>query len=289
MLSVLSDLKKSGLSVSDLSSQYWCERQMELNYKFGKKITAQIKSGTKMHEELEEKVNIPVMLEPTSWPDSLFKILYTSYLAVTNLQKKGKGREVQMYGSINGYRLSGRIDELELEGSKVIISDDKTKTGTKLPSDAQLVTNKVQMFMYRKMMDDIRSGSYSFENFKVAQNLGRMVLSPNFLMQLKMTGVDPNLSSLDNIAKAYFTELSRLPTPSDTLRVRYIDKTTGDEIKAYNFEYNVQETQAIIQYVIKYWNGERPSAPVPESEKWKCNFCKFFGGECKVWYNQGQL
>ena len=36
---------------------------------------------------------------------------------------------------------------------------------------------------------------------------------------------------------------------------------------------------------MKYWNGERKSLPVPEKESWKCNYCVFFGKECKAWWS----
>jgi exonuclease V len=289
LLGILNDLKKTGLSVSDIASAYWCERQMELNYRFGKKITAEIRTGRAMHERLEEDVNVPIMLEPTTWPDKMFKMIYTSYLAVSGLQKRGKGREIQMYGSINGYRLSGRIDQLEMEGGKVVISDDKTRTGSSPPSDAQVLTNRIQMFTYRKMLDDARGGSYGFQNFSRAYQVEKMTLSDQFRRQLKMTGVEEGLSSVDAVSRAYFGALGKLPEPSDTLRVRYIDKTTGDEIRIYSFDYNPQEAQEAIRYTLQFWNGERQSNPVKEEEKWKCNSCRFFGDQCKVWWPQGRL
>ena len=49
-----------------------------------------------------------------------------------------------------------------------------------------------------------------------------------------------------------------------------------------------EEAQEAIKYVLQFWNGERESAPVKEAEKWKCNSCKFFGGQCKVWWTPGQ-
>ncbi len=288
-MSVLSDLKKTGLSVSDIASAYWCERQMELNYRFGKKITAEIRAGRAVHERLEEDVNVPLALEPTTWPDKMFKMVYTSYLAVRGLQERGKGREIQMYGSINGYRLSGRIDQLEMEGGKVVISDDKTRTGPSPPSDAQVLTNRIQMFMYRKMVDDARSGSYSYQNFSKAYQPERMRLSDQFKRQLKATGVEGSLAGVEPVSRAYFDALLKMPEPSDRLKVRYIDKTTGNEIRIYSFDYNGQETQDAIRHVLQFWNGERESQPVKEAEKWKCNSCKFFGDQCKVWWPQGRL
>ena len=78
---------------------------MEFNYKYGKKITAAIKAGTSLHEELEGEVNVPIILQPTGYADFLYKSLYTSYMALLALKKNKKTREVQVYGSISGYKI----------------------------------------------------------------------------------------------------------------------------------------------------------------------------------------
>jgi hypothetical protein len=71
--------------------------------------------------------------------------------------------------------------------------------------------------------------------------------------------------------------------------VRYIDQFTGKEIKSHKVAYDKNETDTILKYVLKYWNGERQSTPVPHSESWKCKFCVFYGKECKVWWDQKAL
>ena len=75
----------------------------------------------------------------------------------------------------------------------------------------------------------------------------------------------------------------------NTLYIRYINQFTGEEIKQHKMEYKKEEMDGIIRYVLKYWNGERESARVPEQEQWKCNYCVFFGKECKVWWGQKGL
>ena len=81
-MGVLNDLKKTGITVSDITSQYWCELQMEYNYRYGQKITRAMKEGKAMHAELEDEVNVPILLQPRSYPDSLYKNLYTSLEAI---------------------------------------------------------------------------------------------------------------------------------------------------------------------------------------------------------------
>lgn len=285
----MSDLKKSSISVSDIASQYWCELQMENNYRYGQKITKAMKEGRVIHEELEEEVNIPIMLQPKSYPDSLYKILYTSLEATKALKANKKTREIQLYGSINGYKLVGKIDNLEIRNGMVIVSEDKTRQSNKMPSEAQQLIHRIQVMVYRKLLEDLRTGSYGFQNFDAAYKPAAMQLTDEFKRQLNAISVPAQSQSISSIAKELFTALNGMERISNTLIIRYIEQFTGKEIKQFTFEYSETEMNDIIKYILKYWNGERKAMPVPESEKWKCNHCMFFGKECKVWWDQRVL
>ena len=94
---------------------------MEYNYRYGRRITEEIKGGRLIHEELEEETNVPVILQPKNYADAIYKNLYQSHVALGSLKKKGKTREVQVYGSVTGYKLVGKIDELQLKDGTVMI------------------------------------------------------------------------------------------------------------------------------------------------------------------------
>ncbi len=282
-------LHKSSISITDIASQYWCEKQMELNYIYGKRINNAIRQGKALHEELEEQVNIPVILQPKSYADALYKGLYTSYMSIKALKENGKTREVSIYGSENGFKLVGKIDQLEIKGDKLIIMEDKTRGNDNLPTSAQQSTHKVQVMMYYKMLRDVKEGSYTARNFEAAYRLNSLVLTSEFKRQLDALGVSEQLQGLSQIAAAYFSELSSTPELSDTLVIRYINQFTGKEIKVYRIKYNDSELDGTLQYVMKYWRGERDAMPVPKEENWKCRFCVFFGKECKVWWPQKVL
>lgn len=262
---------------------------MELNYIYGSKITKEIKKGAAIHESLEEQANIPVVMQPKSYSDALYKSLYTSYLAVSTLPERQKCREVQMYGSIGGYKLVGRIDQLAMENGKVVVSEDKTKANFKMPSEAQVITHKAQLLIYRKMLEDLVVGEYGIKNFSVGYSIDKLKLSDEFLRQIKAMGIEEYLWSVPAVAHAFFSALTKLGGVSNSLKIRYLDQITRDEIKIYTFDYNKSDADNVITYVLKYWNGERKALPVPENEKWKCNFCVFYGKECKVWWQQKEL
>ncbi len=263
---------------------------MEYNYKYGKKITAQIKEGRAIHEELENEVNVPIMLQPRSYPDALYRDLYRSYMALQALKGNTRTREVSIYGSINGYTLVGKIDELQrsADGS-ITVLEDKTKQSDTIPSESQSLTHKVQIMLYKRMIDDIMNNSYGIENFKRAYHTNEMVLTEEFTRQLEALGIDKNLYSINSIAQRFFDAFASVGRISGSLHIRYINQYTGKELKLYKFDYKSDDMDNIIKYSLKYWNGERESMPVPENEQWKCNYCVFFGKECKVWYKQKGL
>jgi exonuclease V len=97
------------------------------------------------------------------------------------------------------------------------------------------------------------------------------------------------MQSVDALVDTYFDGMTSLAAISETLHIRYINQFTGKEIKVYRFQYDRQSIESSLEFVLKYWKGERESLPVPETEKWKCNYCVFFGNRCKVWWAQKQL
>jgi exonuclease V len=184
----------------------------------------------------------------------------------------------------------GKIDELQAsKDGDVTILEDKTKQSDTIPSESQSLTHKVQIMMYKKMTDDIIGGSYGFQNFARAYRTDGMALSEEFKRQLDTIKVEKNLQEVSKIAQRFFDAFASIGKINSNLHIRYINQFSGKEIKLYKFDYRKEEMDDITKYILKYWNGERESMPVPENEQWKCNYCVFFGKECKVWYKQKGL
>ena len=261
---------------------------MEYNYRYGKRITEQIKGGKLIHEELEEEANVPIILQPKSYADAIYKKLYESCVALDSLKKKGRTREVSLYGRMSNYRLVGKVDELRLRDGMTVIREDKTRANAKIPSESQMTTHKIQVLMYRMLLGDITAGRYTSEAFKKVFGTSTLRMTEEFRRQLNALGIEAALQSVDSVADRYFGSMTDLRV-SDTLELRYIDQFTGNEIKLYTFQYSNDEAQQVVQYALKYWDGGRESMPVPEQERWKCNYCVFFGKECKVWWPQKVL
>ncbi len=262
---------------------------MELNYLYGQKITKEIRKGRQIHGDLESETNVPIVLMPKGYPDYMYKSMYTSYMALKTLKEKNKTREVQVYGSIDGFKIVGKIDQLDLKDGEVIVQEDKTRGSDNIPSDAQILTHKAQVMLYRKLLEDIIAERYTAKAFKESYKTSNMLLTPEFKRQLEAIGVEHDLMGIYSITEAFFSSIRKMGRLSDTLYLRYINQFTGNVIKLHKLKYSDEEMTQMLDFVMKYWKGEREALPVPEQEKWKCNFCAFFGKECKVWWSQAKL
>jgi exonuclease V len=281
----LQRLNRKSISAKDIANQFWCEKQMELYYTHPTRMTYAMEQGTAIHEKMQGEVYVPLTVEPATWPDRLYKTAYENILTLNTLHKDMMGRELKVYGSLNGYSVVGQIDELRMVNGKVTIVENKTTNpGRKLEAE-YTKPHIVQVMLYRRMMDEIRDRAYGYQNFQVLYKTDTMKMSDKFIEGLKSIGLKDELLSLKEIYTRMFNEVSALPGFNDELVVHYLDRNTNKSITEMTVRYDRAAIDKDIIYALKYWNGERDAAPVPESEKWKCNICRFFGKECKVWWS----
>jgi exonuclease V len=263
---------------------------MELNNVYGSKITAEIKQGRKMHEELESETNpVPVVLVPKSYADVMYKILYTSASALDVLQENKISREIQIYGSIGGFTVVGKMDQLQIKDGEVFIWEDKTKSNDNIPTEPQMLSHKVQVMLYRKLLIDIVTKKYTIDMYRRKYGIVTLRVSEEFARQLDTLSIPKPMQSVDAMAIRYFDNIAKLGKISEQLHIKYINQFTGKEIALHKFNYNEDEMNKELDFVMKYWKGEREAMPVPMGEKWKCGYCVFFGKECKVWWPQQKL
>ncbi len=285
----LKRLKKQSIRATDVAAQYWCERQMEYQYIYGERITKEIKKGKEIHKEMEEETNVPIVLQSKTYDDYMYKVLYTSVVALETLLKNKKSREIMLYGMLNGFPFVGKMDMLEIKDGETLVWEDKTKANDNLPSEPQLLTHKIQVMLYKRMLDEIKGGRYTLEMFRKLFRTQALKISMEFARQLDALKIDMALQTVDSVAVRYFELMNQLPKIGEDLHIKYINQFTGKEIKLYRFKYDAKEIENTLDFVLKYWKGEREAMPVPESEKWKCNYCVFFGKECKQWWPQAKL
>ncbi|MDE1856927.1 MAG: PD-(D/E)XK nuclease family protein [Candidatus Micrarchaeota archaeon] len=284
-MNVLEKLHMQSIPVYDIASQVgWCEKQMELKHLFKAKVTVteSVKTGREAHSQLEAEVEIKVPLRPATWAERMFTEFYTAKLKIDSLSGGARVREIKLYGSINGFRLTGKVDQLQSVDGSVMISDDKFVNPEKVPWEMPL-THKVQLMLYKRMLDDIVSGSYGYQNFSRSYNTATMQLGAEFAEQARSMGVPDNQISVDAAARGFFDSAKGLRI-ANNLEVRYKNRGTREELKVYSLNYDKNEIDQITRFALKYWNGERQALPVPENEVYKCRSCDFYGNQCKVWW-----
>ncbi|MCL5679800.1 MAG: exonuclease V [Candidatus Marsarchaeota archaeon] len=288
-MDALQRLGKKSIRATDIAAQYWCEKQMELNYLKGPEITKEILKGKEIHEELENETNIPIVLQTKSYADFMYKSLYTTYKALETLKKNKKSRELLLYGNLGKFRVVGKMDELLVSNGNVVIVEDKTRASDKMPSAAQTKSHRAQVILYKKLLRDMISGIYNEDLFSREYGINRLSVTKEFERQLDALGVEKGIQTLPEITLKFFREYRSIGRLSDTMVIRYINQYTGKRIDNYKFKASDEELDGTISFALKYWNGEREALPVPYEEKWKCEYCMFFGKECKVWSPQRKL
>ena len=263
---------------------------MELNYIYGQKFTKEMAKGRKIHEALQDEVYVPLAIEPVTYRDYMYKTAYENVMSLRSLKANGVCREMRVYGSVNGYKISGQIDEMKVKEGRVRVVERKTTEAGKQLTSTYTRPHVVQIMLYRKMLEDIRSKRYAFENFCAVYGVGagKESVSDPFRRELVAMGLKEQNLDIYEMYKKMFGEMYSMPELSDTLEIAYVDRFSGKQIASLDVQYSDEAVNRDIVYAMGYWLGKRESATVPESETRKCNFCKFFGKECKVWW-KGQI
>jgi exonuclease V len=278
----LEKFKKRSISVSDIASQFWCEKKLELTYLFGKKISEEQKKGKEFHQELEREVERVVDIEPINYADYLFIKFFNLSKTLEHLEKEGIAREIPIFGSIEGFFITGQIDEIQRKEGKNFIIETKTRT-TSLPAgDFLRKVIKVQLFLYKKLLEDSSFGNFSLKNVNNFFGLNKLKLSEGFIRQLKANGIEEK--ELIEVAREAYEKILHIGEISKKLEVIYVDQYTGKNLKKETFVFDEEEFKEMMKFAFAYWKGKREALPVPKEEVQKCLSCRFFGKECKFWY-----
>ncbi len=285
--SALQRLRKNSISAKEIASQAWCEKQMELYITSPMPATPAMEKGAAFHETKKVAVYVPLAVEPVTWPDRFYRTAYENYTSLASLKEKGVCRELKLYGSIHGFRISGVLDELQMAEGNVRIVEDKTVMNANGFSSARVRSDTIQVSVYKKLLEDIKKKDYTFDNFASTYQPENMSMSQEFMDGLESIGVRKELQTMRGIYKKMFEEILAMPEVSDSLEIRYFDRSTKELVSNMNVTYSRETLEEWLRHSMKYWSGEREALMVPENEKWKCNNCRFFGKECTPqWYKK---
>ncbi|GFE52613.1 exonuclease V [Babesia ovis] len=270
--------KNWSLSVTDLSSQLWCEKQIELVLITGRKrVTKEMEQGIERHEQLELDDHDIVEVKVYTNEDYLGIKMLNSINLIEQLLSTGKCRELWIFGNFNGYVIRGVIDQLELvpaeqKGKKqVLISDTKTRSQRRKPSVSQMQGASLQVQTYAIMLEQMRRNEVQFD-----------VLYTSFECDKEASFVSEELvdeGCLAKLEKRFCKVFSKLPEIATTMQLSY--ECQGEVFETSEIPLQKQSTMYTIQYLCNFWDGHREAEPVSKNESWKCKMCEF-KDECEV-------
>eukprot|EP00923_Selenidium_pygospionis_P038478 GHVN01067086.1.p1 GENE.GHVN01067086.1~~GHVN01067086.1.p1 ORF type:complete len:740 (-),score=101.47 GHVN01067086.1:16-2235(-) len=270
--------KKNKISVTDLSAQLWCERQLEFVLTTGKRReTAAMRAGTARHEVLETADHEVVEVEVFTKEDNLGLRLLNSVTLFQQLLDRGKAREAWVFGIVNGILIRGVIDELDIRSnprgvSELWISDTKTRRKCEEPSGAQKRTSAIQLQMYCHIVNEMRRGATDYR--KMIEIFEVDPLKAFECQHLHAAGYQ-NLEELVTTFRDFVE--NRLPPVHQEMEIVY--ECDGHEFARNLIPFSDSTTMYTVEELLDWWHGCRPADGVLSCESWKCNYCDFVG-EC---------
>ncbi|KAF2742725.1 hypothetical protein M011DRAFT_259953 [Sporormia fimetaria CBS 119925] len=179
----------------------------------------------------------------------------------------------------------------------VYIADVKTRGVKSLPSGASLRPTKMQLMLYKKMLQslaqndvdaDVVFARYSLnplQPFTITEVAGMDSSqadetdfpseTPGFVADME---THTNLSALWSLMISEFAET--FTGVSDVLRAEFRHSKDGDVIGSELFVYEKGTIEEYIAREMGWWKGERPAVGVEVEEAFKCRSCDF-ADECE--------
>ncbi|MEK6946027.1 MAG: PD-(D/E)XK nuclease family protein [Nanoarchaeota archaeon] len=276
MVNLIQEYRPNGIAVTDLSSQLWCEKQLEFALEKGRKETAEMKAGKERHRELHEEIAILVKVEPKTLVDSVALRLHNAQVGLNRLLLTGMTREIPLFGKINSLFIMGVTDEIILKNNSLHILDTKTRKSNSMPSEAQKRTTRFQLMLYNKIIQDLVGAKFTTENilnfydFKASDKI-----SDNFKKQINNIGdqIEPNIKKLSDKT---FRLFQKLPVPEKIMKIRYEFQERRKLIGSDEFSFDNDIFQRNFNFVEEFWLGKRKAIPVGINNAWKCKYCEFY-------------
>jgi exonuclease V len=282
MSSLLEKYGRSYLKVTELSQQFWCERQVELSLEHPREETREMASGSEIHKGLMLELVDEVPVTPQTAGDELYLQMLNLRTGLEQLFNEGLTRELYVFGRAGAFPVAGVIDELSSENGELTLLDHKTRTRPTLPPPPSFLTTEVQVMTYMKLLDDLRQGRYTFEDYRADRGIGEIGdISLEFRVQLETAGLDEYVRPED-LSRDVFEKFRQLPPISDYIIIRYLHQGSGDHIGDKVVLYDPDVIRQKIVQALQFWNGEREARGVGNRERWKCNYCEYKGIHCNV-------
>ena len=272
--------------MSTLSSQFWCEKAVELSLTHKVPETEAMARGRTRHKELHEETAELIPVKVVSIADSIGLGFHNMLVGLIRVKEKAQTRELPVFGWLPKLNipLFGHIDELLVEDNRTKVIDHKTRKSDRMPTRAQIRVTEFQLMSYYSLLKTIQSESFDFRKILECYNLdSNSTFTDEFLDEL-----GPNEKPLEkNLLKLtiMINEAAQIiPKLSKDLVISYENQETKKLIGKHSFQFDAESWKRDIEFASQYWLGERPAMLVGERNRWKCNFCAFKSGSiCPIW------
>ncbi|MGB6681782.1 MAG: PD-(D/E)XK nuclease family protein [Candidatus Bathyarchaeia archaeon] len=277
---------KNRLSVSTLSSQFWCEKAVELSFTHKVPETEVMARGRTRHKELHEETAELIPVKVVSIADSIGLGFHNMLVGLIRVKEKAQTRELPVFGWLPRLNipLFGHIDELLVEDNRTKVIDHKTRKSDRMPTRAQTRVTEFQLMSYYSLLKTIQSETFDFRKILECYNLdSNSTFTDEFLDEL-----GPNEKPLEkNLLKLtiMINEAAKIiPELSKDLEIIYENQDTKKLIGKHTFQFDAERWKRDIEFATQYWLGERPAMLVGKRNRWKCNFCAFKSESiCPIW------
>ncbi len=271
-----------GVSVTDLSAQLWCERQLEFILERGRARTAEMQRGGIRHRDLHEELTVLLDVEPKSLEDMVALRLHNCMVSLNGLMRHGITREIPIWGRVNSLFIVGFADELVIRDGEVVVIDTKTRKSDRLPNESQKRATRFQVMLYKRLFESARERMFAADDMMRFYGFNdSSTITQDFQNQIDNLDeeMEPNIMRL---ASGTFSMLQEMPRISESVEVRYENQETGKVIGVDAFRFDMPEFEENCRFVEGFWLGERDGMVVGAANEWKCDFCEF-RSVCPKW------
>ncbi|CAK9143215.1 unnamed protein product [Ilex paraguariensis] len=271
--------RRRGLSVTDITSTEWCEKQMEFFLFFGKpEITKAMKAGTARHAVLEEEVVKRVPVRVASVEDTWALKFINFIVGVNQLLFDGLTRELPLVGFAENVWIVGVIDEVRMPSTETernpTLVDTKTRVQPIIPSEPQRRNGRLQLMCYKHLWDNLAADKFPSRQFLEFFSLNPYnILSEEIRENTAKSGFPAE--TLDDLLRYFQNICGMLPPAHDQLLLRYEFQEDQSLLEEDLFEYDSDWLKGQIKCSLEFWQGGREASFTPKEERWKCRFCKF--------------
>jgi exonuclease V len=282
----LKKFAKRGLSVTKISNQFWCEKQVELSFLHPRELTEEMAIGRSRHDELHREVAELIQVRATSEVDFMGIRLHNMFVGLRRLLQEKLTREVPIMGFFSnlGVPVIGQIDELLVEKGRTRIIDHKTRRTDSMPSAAQTRVAEFQLMTYHELFRRFRAEPLHLREVLKFHGLNeRSRITDELLAQLEPNQY-PAERNITKLGRMVVRAAKTIPNLSKDLEVIYESQQTKKIIGSHRFQFSEKAWKQDLQFASQYWLGNRAAKPVDEANRWKCAFCEFKEKAiCPVW------